>query len=144
MVDPAYIAGFFDGEGSIGLYASKKSRRYNLRVLVNQVISPGSELLFSDLQRQFGGSLFKLKTYSFRHRPAMAWSAYGNGAADFLEALRPHLRLKLPIAEAAIRWQREYPPNRALKNPARAEAKAQAAEAIMALMAPTKGPRRLS
>lgn len=104
----SYIAGFFDGEGSVGLYATTKTQRYNLRVCINQVQSRESVELFELLKEHFGGSLAFPKLQKPHHQQAISWSVYGDSAASFLDSILPFLRMKKRAANLVVQWQRNY------------------------------------
>jgi hypothetical protein len=59
MIDLAYMGGFFDGEGCIGIYRTggPDSKRYRLTCHVVQNNSPIVYAMFSDWQVRWGGCL---------------------------------------------------------------------------------------
>jgi hypothetical protein len=143
LIEDSYIAGFFDGEGSLGLYAACKSRRYNLRVSINQVITPESQVLFDFLKEKFGGSFTYPKRVKEQHRQAIFWSLYGDKAADFLEVIRPHLFLKAPQVDLVLQWQRKHGSSKSqVRDYVRAENRNKEAEEVIMKMVPMKGPKR--
>ena len=62
----AYIAGFFDGEGSIGIYknSNKSTPGYGLRTQLVQNKRLGSTKLMKFLKDKFGGNLSEQITIS--------------------------------------------------------------------------------
>ena len=97
-----YIAGFFDGEGSIGFYG----KRLSLRACITQARTPESDRLFRRLQSRYGGSIYYAKRYKPSHRPSMMWSVFANVAVRFLGDIVDSLVLKKNQALLAMRWQR--------------------------------------
>jgi hypothetical protein len=84
--DTAYFAGFFDGEGSVGMYGSR-----NAVVLTNTDLRP-----LVRARQLWGGSI---TTQPMWTRPIAVqdlhrWSIYGHASRPFLEAIRPFLMLK--------------------------------------------------
>jgi len=98
--DIAYLAGFFDGEGSISIMRRAKGKPYWLRVQLGQA----NNWILKMVQFQFGGSLFHHKPRENR-REAWQWSASANIAKDFLKCILPYLKLKRGEAEIAIKFQ---------------------------------------
>ena len=96
-MDSAYAAGFFDGEGSIGIYKKAGMRSsYQLRVTTAQK----DRRPLAALQTEYGGHLSKpLKSGVSR------LIMHSTGAADFLWDLLPHLIVKKEQAELALSFQ---------------------------------------
>ena len=143
MLRAEYIAGFFDGEGSVGLYASRSSKRHALRVCINQVVNPASQALFDDLKATFGGGLSYPKRQKTHHNPAVSWSVYGDEAATFLRWILPHLLLKKEQVELVVGWQEKYTGNRKRqRSPERRLEREQDALVVSSKLGPLKGPRK--
>jgi len=102
-VDPflPYLAGFYDGEGTVGIYGRGRNGTYSLTAGINQLVSPASTQLFSECQVRWGG---RFSIYRPGTRDACSWSLPGQKAYDFLVELRPWVRLKLGQVELAIEW----------------------------------------
>lgn len=86
-----YLAGFFDGEGSVGLYDTRYRKQTQFRVsLCNNINTP---LLLA--QEMFGGSIRK-RTRQQKTKVGVnfEWYIYGHNAEEFLEAIRPYLIIK--------------------------------------------------
>lgn len=112
MLKDEWIAGFFDGEGSIGIYRNGQ-RTFHLRTQITQNASAATKEVLSALQNRFGGNLARMRGDIYRGKMAFNWQLNGNVAAAFLGVVLPHLRLKREQAEVAIAWQRQHlPPSR--------------------------------
>jgi hypothetical protein len=98
-----YLAGFFDGEGSVGVYRS--GRRYGLVVQCTQTTSPLTQTMLELLAERFGGHVSWQATSTGRGK--LNWQIRGDRAAELLKQLEPHLVLKRHQAEVAIAWQRQ-------------------------------------
>jgi hypothetical protein len=98
-----YFAGFFDGEGYIGIAQRKGkiSPRYQLDIGITST----NLWILQELKFKFGGSICKQgKTTLTRHQ-AWAWRLFSNQACAFLKMILPSLRLKRNQAELAIKFQ---------------------------------------
>ena len=109
-VTRGYIAGFFDGEGSIGVYRAESHgyERFQLRTQLTQNVGTSADELLKTLQSMYGGNL------SIMDRDARTlahnWQLGGDKAAAFLVDVEPWLKLKRGQARFAIAWQRQRPP----------------------------------
>ena len=95
-----YIAGFFDGEGSVGLY--KTGNSYYLRSQLTQNKSELSDKLFEYLRNKYGGSIGKQNTLSGKVK--YNWQLNSEKAYFFLKEIEPHLVLKKEQAQISIKW----------------------------------------
>lgn len=104
MTDPiflAWCAGFFDGEGSVGIYVRSRKHRvskrelYELRVIVTQKDPAPLELF----REAFGG-------YSRTSTSGCAkWCASSRVAERFLLAIRPYSVVKAEQIDVALAFQ---------------------------------------
>lgn len=110
MLSDEFVAGFFDGEGSIGIYPNScpESRSYYLRTQLTQNVGFYSRDLLEELLLRFGGSLNVMK--GARNSAAFNWQLNGDRAVAFLTRIEPHLRLKRDQARIAMAWQGQRPP----------------------------------
>lgn len=104
MIDLAYIGGFFDGEGSIGIY-KHPNKPHHLKIQLVQNESPASFGLMHALKARFGGSVSRSPTISGKWK--LNWQVSADKASEFLKAIQPHLRLKSDQAELALAWWEE-------------------------------------
>ena len=102
----AYLAGFFDGEGNVGIYKGGGTGR-TLRVQITQVQSPRTTELLQCVQTRWGGSMAAFN--QDLRRPAWNLQMGGQAAANMLADLLPHLYLKRDQAELALLWFRSRP-----------------------------------
>lgn len=103
----AYIAGFFDGEGSIGIYRNGAGTFY-LRVQLTQNINPESTQVLDEFSRRFGGKLNLMRSSLYRHNAAYNWQINGKRAEAFLRRITPWLILKAAQAKVAVKWQTQH------------------------------------
>lgn len=106
-----YTAGFFDADGSVGVYPRRhrnrpSSRSYWLRASVAQRRHLS---IFAEWTTRWGGSLSEDKRGEWR------WVVASAQARRFLEDILPFLRNKQPQAKLAIEFQQQKKPNRSRK-----------------------------
>lgn len=98
-----YYAGFFDGEGSVGLYRNGQ-RTWHLRTQVTQNQTPQSNELLTELVGAYGGNLAAMRAAIYRGGAVWNWQLNGAKAVAFLGDILPFLRLKKEQAELGIAW----------------------------------------
>lgn len=110
--DLAYIAGFFDGEGSINLLKSIRRRKkanwcaeYTLTVAMGQ--KDGETLDW--IKDNLGGNICKIKRDG-----SYFWYQSNRKAETFLRIILPYLKYKKPQAELALKFYDERPPREKL------------------------------
>ena len=101
-----YIAGLFDGEGSIGIYRCHGGR-YLLRTQLVQNMYPEAKKVFGWLMGHYGGNASPQPTLS--NKTNFNWQLNAHIALVFLEDIYPYLNLKKQEAKLAILWQRKRP-----------------------------------
>ena len=108
IISAEYIAGFFDGEGSVGIY-SRKDRLggFGLRVQLTQNTSTDSQIILQYLQNKYGGNLTTQKTLSDKLK--YNWQLNSNKAVLFLKDIYPYSILKRKQIEVAIYFQENRP-----------------------------------
>lgn len=102
-----YLAGFFDGEGSIGLYRNGQGHGSTLRVQITQNCSPLADALLEAIKENWGGSLSLMNRD--RKRPAWSYQASSSKGVQFLRDMRPYLILKAEQADIALAWWDQKP-----------------------------------
>jgi hypothetical protein len=97
-----YLAGFFDGEGSIGIYMNGQRQGLTLRVRLTQTVSPQSTMMLTAIRDRWGGSLCPFNR-SLR-RNAWNWQVSAAHGHAFLCDIRPWLLLKAEQADVVLNW----------------------------------------
>ncbi len=98
-----YVAGFFDGEGSVGVYARKdRAEGFHLRTQLVQNNSKDVRMMFGWLIFRFGGHCTGIDDPK---RKKFSWQLNSNNAVTFLRWILPYLVLKKDQAKVAIDWQ---------------------------------------
>ena len=104
-ISKQYIAGFFDGEGCIGIYKRKDRRSGKgscARIQVTQNKSRKSTEILNYMLSKYGGNLSEQITLSGKIK--YNWQLNPGGARKFLKDLFPYLILKKEQALIAIYW----------------------------------------
>lgn len=136
--DLAYIAGFFDGEGTVSIRhkAGEHSRRagtghrYHI-VLVS--LANTNEAVVRDLAACFGGSVRTHIPSAANHKRLWCWQLEAVRAAEFLRLIRPFLRLKAMQADLATGVQATMVRGRVALPPDILEFREQSRQKVMAL-----------
>lgn len=106
----AWMAGFFDGEGSICIAHTRWKGRYEIWTL-QIAISQTLERILRQLQASFGGSLFCKHAKFIKAERASSiwiWTLTGKRGQMFLKTLLPFLRVKFEQAQIGIAFQDFY------------------------------------
>src|SRR3990167_6754845 len=90
-----YVAGFFDGEGSINIYQAKKGIKkdrigYHLSVAVHNT----DEEIIQMFKKKFGGYIHIRPREVQKWKTGYDWKLSANQALNFLENIYPFLILK--------------------------------------------------
>lgn len=113
--DSAYYAGFFDGDGYIGIARARPpGKRPVLRLQVS--IHHTNIWILQSLKFAFGGSIYVDDQVTPTQNVKYLWQLECRRAAAFLEAIFPFLKLKRAEAELGLKFQRAkrwggYPPS---------------------------------
>lgn len=97
--EAAYLAGIFDGEGSICVWMNCK-RYDNMNVTVS--IGMNDRQAIDLFRAAFGGSITIIKRANPRHRNSLRWSVKCRKAKPVLERLLPYLLIKKQQALLAL------------------------------------------
>ena len=100
-----YLAGFFDGEGSVSVVNSLNNGRHSFQVWV-QVSNTDIDIL-ETYQRLFKGQIRKLSKKKAHHKQAWMWRVVSKQAVAFLTAIEPYLTIKKEQAQLAIKFQQD-------------------------------------
>lgn len=106
--DLAYIAGVFDGEGSIVITTRGVGNRRKLGLHLFVCLVNTDENVLRMVQASLGGNLYKRPRTGIGTKPVytLQWSAAS--AAVMLSELYPFLRVKKGKAEVALRFQETF------------------------------------
>ena len=121
MIETAYIAGIFDGEGWITISKWENAQRKRTEYAPNYVrlqlivgIANSHLPLMENIHAQLGGNLFQNDS-AFRKNPknriCYHWRVSSGKAADFLKQILPHLIAKRDEAILAIELQQHITEN---------------------------------
>lgn len=103
-----YIAGFFDGEGCIGLYHRKgRVNGASLRIQLTQNKSKESTTILYYLKDKYGGAISEQRTLS--NNVKYNWQLAPRGSKVFLEDIIEHLIIKKKQALLALYWLENRP-----------------------------------
>lgn len=97
MISLEYVAGFFDGEGYVGL---ELQRSGSIQVHIS-ITNTRPEPLYL-LQQEFGGHIQDYVPKGGNNKRAFRWQLNGNLALTFLRLIHGHLIIKKGISELAI------------------------------------------
>lgn len=104
--DMAYMAGIFDGEGSISIGRHKKRENWNPSYCLKVTIVMCNPYIPNLFRMAFGGAIACYQPRIDRKLPTWHWYLSSKKAAFFLETLGPYLRLKRDEARLAIAFQK--------------------------------------
>ncbi len=101
-MDIRYLAGLFDGEGSINVQWAKK----NAKVLtLRMTVSSTDKTIIEEITDRYGGTFSSQGKPKKGHRQAYRWMLYGWNAVALLDRLYKYLRIKKKVCKEALRWQ---------------------------------------
>jgi transposase len=99
MPSAAYFAGFFDGEGYVGVTHNAANAAISLRVTVTNNHKGICDLFAG----RFGGSVTPPRHYGEKQgKGSWTWHAYAANAKAFLRAILPYVVVKKPQVELAL------------------------------------------
>ena len=104
----AYMAGIFDGEGTIYIAKIKpRDGKGPFRYVLSCALVMANPYIPKLFHFSFGGSFIPTKEHlkNPNWQPRWMWSINTRNARSFLEVIKPYLRLKKAEAELAIEFQ---------------------------------------
>lgn len=112
MKDIKYVAGLFDGEGSVSIILRLyKSLTRNPCHYLSCGISLTNKQTIDMLQNEFGGKVVLLRSKGNR-KPCWRWTLDNSSAVQFLEAIEPYSCVKLTQILVGLSFQgRRHPSN---------------------------------
>lgn len=93
-----YVAGFFDGEGHVGFV------RIHGKVYPRVMIGNTNREVLATLQEQFEGDLREARGRESAWKPYWIWRLSYRRAVEFLDWIRPELRVKDAQADLVFVW----------------------------------------
>ena len=102
----SYMAGYFDGEGSIFIKLNQSNGKVNHVHVLQCSITSNNLTSLIEFQSEFGGAIVNSLS-SLTGKKQFHWLIYANKALNCLEALHPFLRGKRVEAEIAINFQKQ-------------------------------------
>lgn len=98
----SYMAGFFDGEGYIGILKRKRKAPWNTEYFIQMSIGQKDGGTMDWVMDNFGGHL-----HLVRRDSSYYWIASNKQAYQILKLITPYLKYKKPQAELAIKFYEE-------------------------------------
>ena len=103
-IDLAYLAGIFDGEGSISIARVERKGRKNPRYQLAVSLSICTPYIPNLFKMGFGGSI-NVQERGGKRRPIWTWRPGIKEGLCFLEVINPYLRLKKDEALLALQFE---------------------------------------
>lgn len=95
MHELIYFAGFFDGEGSVGLYYDRNRKQWKSLIEVVQSYSPRAELEFNGWAEYFGGHVYHAARRTNCTMPLIRLQiARQKNMLTLIDDILPHTKLK--------------------------------------------------
>lgn len=102
-----YIAGFFDGEGCIGVYGVDDNRVGRKYYTLHVSASNTRKQVILHLKNRFGGRYVTVAPYGYGHKqPMYLWQVSHLKARAFLEKIADRLVIKKKQAQIALKYCR--------------------------------------
>ena len=104
----AYIAGLFDGEGTVMISRLNcKNRQVKFQYQLRVSIANCNKEILEWVKSVFAGKIYwnnqaKVRNSNGKVKPCYRWAIYDNNAEVFLRAIFPYLKLKRLQAETAF------------------------------------------
>lgn len=115
MYTTQYLAGFIDGEGSIGIYRKKQRNKSGrcLEVQISQTQTIETRLVLNKLKEKYGGCITDKHCYG-NQRPWIRYKASSLRALQLIRDIYPYLIIKKNQAKVAIEYyEKKISPDRA-------------------------------
>ncbi len=102
IVQDAYAAGFFDGEGCVAVVVrSRSEKEISLVVTIGQLDNTPLDFL----AKNYGGKVNRhAKKYKDEIVYVYSWCLYGENALSFMRTVRPYLICKAEEVDAALKF----------------------------------------
>jgi len=104
-----YVAGIIDGEGCISINRARFRNKPWLSDRYTAILSVGntSRQMIELLVSTFGGTI-ALRPATAKHKACYVWSVRGPKAKAVLDAVGPHLRVKVAQRDLLIEFVRDF------------------------------------
>lgn len=99
-LEKSWIAGFFDGEGSVSIFKILRSNGRYTEYKMTVSIAQKNKIPLEFIQEIYGGNLSQDKSNGCWH-----WTRSAQQAKVFLESIRPYLRYKADQVDVALTFQ---------------------------------------
>ena len=102
--EKGYLAGFFDGDGSIGIYSTGsgkyKDKVYAKRHVLQIILCQSTRDVLDDFHNLFDGNI-----YWFKRERVWRWYISSLAAEKFLIQIEPYLRIKKAEAQLGVEFR---------------------------------------
>lgn len=116
MISNDYLAGFFDADGSVGIYNRTKTS-YQVNISIANSGHHG-RIICNEIKNRFGGSVVEAKSKKSTHRNVFWWRCSSTPKVkEFLEEITPHLIIKKDQALATLEFVDRYSKMDLVKTP---------------------------
>ena len=106
MIDIRYIAGFWDGEGTINIHRQKIKNSDKMQHFLYVKVSNTNKEILEKIKKFFGRGIITSNGIPVKgHRKAWQYQASCNNAYKVIEILYPYLIVKKEQAELAMQFQ---------------------------------------
>lgn len=103
----SYIAGFMDGEGSIGIYRKKNNSDSKYYYRLGITIGNSDYEVLKWICDNLGiGKIYLKKKYEERFKNQYHWQVAGKEAEQFLQLIYPFLHIKKEECEIALEFRK--------------------------------------
>ena len=109
--DSKWLAGFFDGEGSVGIYARNfnkdKTKCYYLTVVSLAQSGSLGKAILDECKQRWGGSVYQNKSDKVQtlNKIMWKWNISADKAVPFLEHILPHSVIKSEQIKLCLQFQ---------------------------------------
>ena len=104
--DIAYMAGLFDGEGTVGIQKQKsKTSKAGYTYVMRVRLAISDRWIIEWFRMAWGGNVHFRKPSKIGWLTIWVWQVNGKNAIDFLTAIKPYAILKQSQIEVALRFQ---------------------------------------
>jgi hypothetical protein len=99
MISIEYLAGFFDGEGHIGVITTTKDC-YKLHMTLTNT----NELILQSIKAEYGGRLYRIKRNKLRCKDSFSLVWSGTEAKEIIRLIIPYSKVKLSQLNLALQF----------------------------------------